>query len=231
MKAIILAAGYGKRMDPLTRTTPKPLLRVGGQTLIERQVQRLVRAGIKELVINLHHLGEQIEGYLGSGEKFGASICYSREPQLLETAGGILNAMPLLDSAPFVVVNGDIYSDYDFGRLCNRLMGGEDILGHLVMVDNPPEHPLGDFSLSNDGKYGVPRLGEANGETLTFSGISVLRPELFAGLAPGPARLGDLFLSAIKQGRMTGEHFHGQWSDVGTPERLDRLNRQLSARS
>ncbi len=234
MKAIILAAGHGKRMQPLTLVTPKPLLKVGGQALIERQVRRLVTAGITELVINLHHLGEQIEQYLGSGEKFGASIRYSRETLLLETAGGILNAMPLLASAPFIVVNGDIYTDYDFSHLYNRLpskMTTEDALGHLVMVDNPPEHPGGDFSLSSEKLQGFPRLGETAGEKLTFSGISVLRPELFAGLAPGPSSLSDLFSPAIRQGRMTGEHFQGQWSDVGTPERLERLNRQLSAAS
>jgi MurNAc alpha-1-phosphate uridylyltransferase len=230
VKAFILAAGHGKRMHPLTLTTPKPLLKVGDRPLIAHHVRRLVEAGITELVINLHHLGEQIEQYLGSGEQFGASICYSHELQLLETAGGILNAIPVLGSEPFAVINGDIYTDYEFGDLFDRLPRSLTVngtLGHLVMVDNPPEHPGGDFWLSNEKSQGYSLLREGSGKKLTFSGISVLRPELFSGLTPGPSALISLFLPAIRTGRMTGEHFHGLWNDVGTPERLDRLNRQL----
>jgi MurNAc alpha-1-phosphate uridylyltransferase len=229
VKAFILAAGYGKRMHPLTLSTPKPLLMVGGKPLIARHVKRLVNAGVTELVINLHHLGEQIEQYLGSGERFGASIYYSREAALMETGGGILNAMPLLGPAPFIVVNGDIYTDYDFGCLHNRLplkMDADDTLGHLVMVNNPPEHPGGDFSLSESERHGRSRLIERHGKTLTFSGISVLRPELFSSLAPGPSALINVLMPAIREGRMTGEHFHGHWSDVGTIEKLNRLNRE-----
>lgn len=220
MKAMILAAGRGERMRPLTDHTPKPLLRAGGQMLIEYHLRALVAAGITEIVINHAHLGEQIEAALGDGRAYGALIRYSPEGSALETGGGIFRALPLLGAGPFLVVNGDVWSDYPFGRLPAAPAG----LVHLVLVDNPPHHPKGDFAL-RDG-----RLVDADGlARLTFSGIGLYRPELFAGCRPGPFPLAPLLRAAIARGEATGEHYRGQWVDVGTPERLAELDRRLAA--
>ncbi len=220
MRSMILAAGRGERMRPLTDTTPKPLLEAGGQTLIEYHLQALKRAGIEEVVINHAWLGEKIEALLGTGERHGLHIRYSPEaPTALETAGGIIQALPLLGDEPFLVVNGDIWTDYPFERLPDQPEG----LAHLVMVDNPPQHPEGDFVLSR-GQL----RPEGPGPRLTFSGIGVYRPELFAGLAPGVRPLAPLLVEAMAQGQVSGEHYQGQWSDVGTPERLEALRRQLA---
>lgn len=215
MKAMILAAGRGERMRPLTDRTPKPLLRIGGQTLIEHHVHALVRAGISELVINHAHLGEQLVAALGDGSAHGATIHWSPEPDgALETGGGIFNALPLLDDAPFLAVNADIWTDLDF----TGLPAQPDGLAHLVLVDNPEHHPDGDFFL--DGSQ-----VSANGPVrLTFSGIGVYRPELFAGSTPGSFPLAPLLRTAMDAGQVSGQHYTGRWFDIGTPERLEAIN-------
>lgn len=222
MKAMILAAGRGERMRPLTDHTPKPLLQAGGKPLIVWHIERLAQAGFRELVINHAHLGRQIESALGDGSRFGVSIAYSDESEALETAGGIAKALSLLGEKPFLVVNGDVYTDYDFGRLTAQPMGG--VVAHLVLVDNPPQHAQGDFYLE-DG-----RLVERGASRLTFSGIGVYRPELFASVIPGSkAKLAPLLHAAIEQQQATAEHYRGDWVDVGTPERLQALDRKLSS--
>ncbi|HDN69418.1 MAG: mannose-1-phosphate guanylyltransferase [Gammaproteobacteria bacterium] len=216
MKAMILAAGRGERMRPLTDSTPKPLLRIGGQTLIERQVHALVRAGITELVINHDHFGEQIVKALGDGTAYGADITYSPETdRALETGGGIFNALPLLGSDPFLVVNSDIWTDYAF----EQLPAQPDGLAHLVMVDNPEHHPQGDFSLSTG------LLSQSGPAMLTFSGIGVYRPGLFSDCTAGAFPLAPLLRQAMDAGQVSGEHYTGSWFDIGTPERLDAINR------
>jgi MurNAc alpha-1-phosphate uridylyltransferase len=222
MKAMILAAGRGERMRPLTDHTPKPLLLVGGKPLIVWHIERLARTGFRELVINHAHLGRQIESALGDGSRFGISITYSDEGEALETAGGIAKALPMLGEEPFLVVNGDVYTDYDFGRLAAQPMGG--VVAHLVLVDNPPQHAQGDFHLENGRLVGRGAL------RLTFSGIGVYRPELFASVVPGSqAKLAPLLHAAIAQQRATAEHYRGDWVDVGTPERLHALDCKLSS--
>lgn len=218
MKAMILAAGRGERMRPLTDTVPKPLLQVGGKPLIVWHIERLVRAGFTDLVINHAHLGAQIEAALGDGSRFCADIRYSPESQALETAGGIANALPLLGAEPFLVVNGDIYCDFDFSGLVLR----DNEMAFLVLVDNPTQHPAGDFALS-DGKV----LPEG-GRRLTFSGIGLYRPEMFARISRGAnARLAPLLREQMAVSKVGGAHFRGRWEDVGTPERLRRLDKEL----
>jgi MurNAc alpha-1-phosphate uridylyltransferase len=213
---MILAAGRGERMRPLTDTTPKPLLRIGGQTMIERHVHALARAGFTDLVINYAHLGEQIEKALGDGDAYGVEIAYSPETGgALETGGGIFNALPLLGSEPFLVVNSDIWTDYPFEQLPDR----PEALAHLVMVDNPGQHPQGDFSLS------MGQLSSKGPAMLTFSGIGVYRPELFSGCTAGAFPLAPLLRQAMEAGQASGEHYRGRWFDIGTPERLDAVNR------
>jgi MurNAc alpha-1-phosphate uridylyltransferase len=230
-KAMILAAGRGERMRPLTEHTPKPLLRAGGKPLIEWQIQRLRAAGFVDLVINHAHLGRQIEERLGDGARLGVRIAWSDEGTPLETAGGIAKALPLLGPEPFLVCNGDVYSEYDYARLRPVLdeMAAEPMrLAHLVLVDNPPQHPHGDFVL--DAGRVAPPPAHAHGR-LTFSGIGCYRPELFAGIQPGDkARLAPLLIAGMDMGGVTGEHFRGRWEDVGTPERLHRLDLELEAR-
>lgn len=218
MKAMILAAGRGERMRPLTDKIPKPLLPVGGEHLIVHLIKALVRAHFSELVINHSYLGTEIEHALGDGTKYGARICYSAEPEgALETGGGIYHALPLLGEL-FLVVNGDVWTDYPFMRLRQPPSG----LAHLVLVDNPTYHPDGDFSLIE----GV--ITERGEPRLTFAGIGVYSAALFAGCAPGRFALSPLLRRAIGHQQVTGEHFRGQWMDVGTPERIRALNRLLS---
>jgi len=218
MKAMILAAGRGERMRPLTDHTPKPLLKVGGKPLIAWHLERLAKAGFTDVVINHAHLGEQIEAALGDGSQWQLNIQYSPEKTALETAGGIANAIPMLGAGPFLVVNGDVFTDIDFASL--RLDG--ENLAHLVMVGNPPQHPAGDFALT-DGKIKL-----EGSEKLTFSGIGVYHPSLFADVERGSAaKLAPLLKVAMAQGLVSGSYHQGAWHDIGTPERLHALDSQL----
>lgn len=216
MKAMILAAGRGERMRPLTDDTPKPLLRIGGQTLIERHVYALSQAGITGLVINVAHLGEQLVAALGDGTSYGVEISYSREPDAaLETGGGIHHALPLLGKAPFVVINADIWTDFPYDTLPPQ----PDGQAHLVLVNNPAHHAGGDFALTGN------RVSGHGPVMLTFSGIGVYRPELFADCKPGSFPLAPLLRKAMDAGQVSGEFYSGSWFDIGTPERLDEVNR------
>ena len=212
MRAMILAAGKGERMRPLTLNTPKPLIPVAGVPLIEYHLGALARAGFTEVVINHAWLGEKIEAHVGNGERFGLQVTYSRETQPLETGGGIFQALKYLGDEPFVVVNGDIWTDYDFAALRRPLAG----LAHLVLVPNPEHHPEGDFLLE-DGQVQLPSTSV---DTLTYSGIAVLHPKLFADSAAGAFKLAPLLRFAMRDGDVSGEPFDGHWIDVGTPERL-----------
>jgi N-acetyl-alpha-D-muramate 1-phosphate uridylyltransferase len=220
MKAMILAAGRGERMRPLTDHTPKPLLPAGGKPLIVWHIENLGRAGFREIVINHAHLGGQFEAALGNGSRFGVSIQYSPEKEALETAGGIANALPLLGDAPFLVVNGDIFTDYDFYRLNHELHAG--LSAWLLLIDNPEHNTEGDFALNGN-------FVEEQGEVMhTFSGIGVYRPELFAAIVPGSkAKLAPLLRAAMRSGKVGGEFYDGRWTDVGTPQRLAELDASL----
>jgi MurNAc alpha-1-phosphate uridylyltransferase len=224
MKAMILAAGRGERMRPLTDTCPKPLLCVAGKPLLVWHLERLARAGFREVVINHAHLGAQIEALLGDGAAWGLSIAYSPEPVgALETAGGIAQALPLLGGAPFLVVNGDIFCDWNPAGAHGAL--AELALAHLVLVPNPLHHPDGDFSLAG-GKVGA----DDTAPRLTFSGIGIYHPALFSGIAPGAiAKLAPLLRTAMAAGRVSGERHDGRWTDVGTPDRLMALDAELRA--
>lgn len=218
MKAMILAAGRGERMRPLTDERPKPLLSVGGRPLIDRHLDALAGAGFGDVVINLAWLGDAIRAHVGDGGAWGLRVHYSEEGERgLETAGGIVRALPLLGDAPFVVINGDVFTDYPFARLAPPAG-----LAHLVLVDNPPHHADGDFGLV-DG-----RVCESEGERLTFAGIGVYRPELFAGQPDGTAPLGPLLRAALVRDQISGEHYRGVWHDIGTPARLAELDAALT---
>ncbi|WP_447745068.1 N-acetylmuramate alpha-1-phosphate uridylyltransferase MurU [Pseudomonas nicosulfuronedens] len=222
MKAMILAAGKGERLRPLTLHTPKPLVRAGGVPLIEYQLQALHRAGFDHLVINHAWLGQQIEDHLADGSSFGVSIRYSPEGEPLETGGGIFKALPLLGDGAFVIANGDIWTDFDYASLQGAL--AEGYLAHLVLVDNPEHHTRGDFYL-RDGRVSDYREGQPS---LTYSGIAILRPELFEGCEPGVFKLAPLLRQAMEAGRVSGVHHRGRWIDVGTHERLAEVERQLA---
>jgi len=219
---MLLAAGRGERMRPLTDETPKPLLPVGGKPLIVHLIDALVAEGFREFVINHAWHGAMIEAALGDGSGFGASIAYSPEGgRALETGGGIRHALPLLGSDPFVAVNADIWTDFPFGNLPDAL----ETLAHLVLVENPPHHPEGDFTLQGT------RVGTGDGQRLTFSGIGVYRPELFSHLEDGRFPLAPILYQAIGEGQVSGQHFTGEWWDVGTPERLTQLEQRLDEHS
>jgi MurNAc alpha-1-phosphate uridylyltransferase len=219
MKTMILAAGRGERMRPLTDHTPKPLLSVAGKTLIEHTINQLVAAGFTELVINHAHLGQQIEDRLGNGDALGANIVYSPEgDEALETAGGIVNALPLLGKEPFLVVNGDIATDFPFAELKKITID----LAHIVLVDNPLHHPQGDFALDNTGK-----VTENEHQRFTFSGIGLYHPDLFSKIQPGKSKLAPLLREAVAARKLTGQHYSGFWLDIGTPERLQELESHL----
>lgn len=225
MKAMILAAGRGERMRPLTDHTPKALLRIGDNYLISMIISALLRAGIRDLVINLAHLGEQIANTLGDGAALGVHIEYSwettGETTTLETAGGIAWALPLLGDTPFIAVNADVYSDYDFSvlQVAAQRLTAAGPLAHLVLVDNPAQHPQGDFGLD------AGQVQAAAATRHTFSGMGAYHPALFAGVNRGErARLADLLIAAMQRGQVSGELYRGQWHDVGTPERLAALD-------
>jgi N-acetyl-alpha-D-muramate 1-phosphate uridylyltransferase len=214
VRAMILAAGRGERMRPLTLETPKPLLEIRGRPLIEYHLQALRAAGVRDIVVNLSWLGERIRSTLGDGARWGVSIQYTEEgPEPLETGGGIFNALSLLGPAPFIVVNGDVWTDFPFSGLSLA----EEAAAHLVLVPNPAHHAQGDFSLENR------RVMHAQGKTYTFSGIALYRPEFFAGCTAGRFPLLPLLRRAIDGGALGGELYDGIWSDVGTPERLAQL--------
>ena len=225
IRAMILAAGRGERMRPLTDHTPKPLLSVGGKPLIVWHIERLRTAGFHELVINHAHLGHRLEEALGDGAALGVRIAWSPEASALETAGGIRHALPLLGDAPFVVVNGDVFCDADFTALSSAAerLRADGPLAHLLLVDNPEHHPEGDFHLDSDG------LVHADGQPrLTFSGLGAYHPALFTDLADNtPAKLAPLLRAAMNAGKVGGRHHAGRWIDVGTPERLAELDREL----
>jgi len=212
-------------MRPLTEKVPKSLLEVGGRPLIVWQIQKLAAAGFTQIVINHAHFGAQIEARLGSGARFGVDIVYSRETQALETAGGIANALPLLGDSPFAAVNADVFSDYDYAQLAaavQRLVPPGP-LAHLILVDNPDHHPDGDFALRG-AQVAV------DGPRFTFSGIAAYRGEMFAGIGRGARTpLAPLLRKQIAMRRVSGEHYRGRWRDIGTPERLVALNRELAA--
>ncbi|WP_434986510.1 N-acetylmuramate alpha-1-phosphate uridylyltransferase MurU [Vreelandella zhaodongensis] len=219
MKAMILAAGLGKRMRPLTDHCPKPLLPVAGKPLIVHHLERLKRAGINEIVINVSYRAEQIMKALGDGSRFHLRIHWSQETTPLETGGGIQKALPLLGDAPFLLINGDVWCDHIPSE--TRLQ--HDDLAHLVLVDNPPHHLAGDFTLTHG------RAGLEGSSRMTFAGISILRPELVAREPMGAFALAPLLKHAIANHRVSGEHFSGHWVDVGTPERLNELEHFLLA--
>jgi len=218
MKAMILAAGLGTRMRPLTDVTPKPLLRVGGIPLIVWHLEKLGHQDFKNVVINIAHLGSEISDALGDGSDWGVNIKYSDEQEegALESAGGIVKALPLLGDETFLVLNGDIFTDYDF-QYHRKLADG--VLAHLILVPNPEHNPEGDFAL--DGQKVV------DAKQYTFSGIGYYSPKLFDGLPYGKNALAPLLRTAMKEGKVTGELYEGEWLDIGTPERLELLNAQL----
>ena len=222
MKAMILAAGRGERMRPLTDVTPKPLLKVGGKALIAWTILRLKQAGITDMVVNISHLAHKIETALGDGSALGVRIRYSFEQEALETAGGIAWALPLLDEQPFIVVNSDVYSDYDLAPLVTSAATlTPQHPAHLVLVNNPEHHPGGDFGL-NDGHVNM------NSPKFTFSGIGAYHPALFTSIQRGEkARLAAQLAQPVAEGRVTGEHYAGEWNDVGTPQRLAELDTRL----
>ncbi|MDM8557451.1 N-acetylmuramate alpha-1-phosphate uridylyltransferase MurU [Candidatus Parabeggiatoa sp. HSG14] len=219
MRAMILAAGRGERMRPLTDTTPKPLLKVAGKSLIEYHIAHLVVAGFTEIVINHAHLGEQIEHTLGDGQRYGARLYYSPEATALETGGGIFKALPLLGNAHFLVVNGDIWCDYPFAKLRRSFTG----VAHLILVNNPSHNSQGDFHLKNHQVYqdGTP--------CLTFSGIGVYHIDLFKNCTQNRFSIVPLLTEAMQTGQVSGEHYQGRWLDIGTPKRLQQLEQLLSS--
>lgn len=221
MRAMILAAGRGERMRPLTDELPKPLLSVGGKPLIVHHIEKLRAAGIRELVINHAWLGDKLEAALGDGSRFGVQICWSAEVNGgLETAGGIRQALPLLGEAPFLVVNGDIWLDGDYDGFVQQSLGVD--LAHLWLVDNPPQHPQGDFTLRDGRVLAQPAL--------TFSGVALYQPRAFADMPPGKAPLLPWFRRWIAADQVSGSHLRVEWRDIGTPERLMQLDQLLQTR-
>ncbi|WP_312535621.1 N-acetylmuramate alpha-1-phosphate uridylyltransferase MurU [Acinetobacter variabilis] len=223
MKAMILAAGLGNRMRPLTLHTPKPLLEVGGKPLIVWHIEKLAAMGVNEVVINTAWLGEKLAQALGDGSQFGVKILWSHEGEGLETAGGIINALPLLGDEPFILVNGDVWTTMDFAPLLNVELG--ENLAHLVLVQNPEQHPNGDFTLADDKAYTFDQ--QISGENLTFSGVSVIHPKMFAGLEAGKRPLAPLLKAAMLENKIAASKLTGIWVDVGTPERLNALDSMI----
>lgn len=242
MKAMILAAGRGERMRPLTDTTPKPLLHAGGKPLIVWHIERLVNAGVRDIIINHAWLGEQIEAALGSGARFGARLNYSAENPALETAGGIAKVLPFFQGQPFLVVNGDIWCDWDHNhaKACAQALREHNAQAWLLLVDNPAHHANGDFLLSTTQNQKTPfviasvtrpedHIHHPRAKRLTFSGIGVYQPELFTDIQPEkPTALAPLLRTAMAQGGVIGSHHNGNWMDIGTPARLNQLNQHLA---
>jgi MurNAc alpha-1-phosphate uridylyltransferase len=227
MKAMLLAAGRGERLRPLTDAIPKALVPVRGKALIAWHLERLAAAGFRDVVVNVSHLGDRIEAALGDGGRYGVALRYSREPQPLETAGGIASALPLLGKAPFLLVNADIYCEYDFSRLRGLVLS--PALAHLVLVPNPPHRPAGDFSL--EGRTVRGRPGDAGVPRYTYAGLAVVSPLLVAPVATGTkAPLAPLLYAAADRGLLSGEAYDGLWQDVGTAERLSQLESLLASR-
>ena len=227
MKAMLLAAGRGERLRPLTDAIPKALVPVRGKPLIAWHLGRLAAAGFRDVVVNVSHLGEKIEAALGDGARFGVSIRYSREPQPLETAGGIASALPLLGEAPFLLVNADVYCEYDFSRLRGHVLA--ERLAHLVLVPNPPHRPAGDFALAGRLVRGTSEGAAA--PRYTYAGVAVVSPRLVAPVAAGAkAPLAPLLYAAADRGLLSGEAYEGLWQDVGTAERLSQLESILATR-
>ncbi len=224
MKAMILAAGRGERLRPLTDALPKPLVPVGGKVLIAWHLERLAAAGCRDAVINVSHLGDRIIERLGDGARYGLHIAYSREREPLETAGGIAQARALLGAEPFLVLNGDIYCEVDIARLLGVTLGAR--LAHLVLVPNPAHHPAGDFTLEGG------TIGNAAAPRYTYAGVAVISPALVAGVHPGgKAQLAPLLRAAAEKGLISGELYGGIWQDAGTVERLAELEAQLASRN
>ena len=223
MKAMILAAGLGNRMRPLTLYKPKPLLEVGGKALIVWHIEKLKKIGVTDIVINSAWLADILIGTLGDGSQFGVNILWTREDQGLETAGGIINALPLLGTEPFILVNGDVWTTFDFASLLNVNLGND--LAHLVFVTNPEQHPKGDFTLAEGRAYTFEQ--EQQGDNLTYSGVAVLNPQMFDGLEAGRRPLAPLLKQAMIDGRISAEKMQAAWVDVGTPERLSSLDLQI----
>lgn len=223
MKAMILAAGLGNRMRPLTLYKPKPLLEVGGKALIVWHIEKLKQIGVTEIIINSAWLADVLIGTLGDGSQFGVKILWTREDQGLETAGGIINALPLLGTEPFILVNGDVWTTFDFAPLLNIQL--EQDLAHLVFVTNPVQHPKGDFTLSNGRAYTFEQ--EQTGDALTYSGVAVIHPKMFDGLEAGKRPLAPLLKQAMLDGKISAEKMQAAWVDVGTPERLSDLDLQI----
>ena len=223
MKAMILAAGLGNRMRPLTLYKPKPLLEVGGKPLIVWHIKKLKEIGVTEIVINSAWLADVLIGALGDGSQFGVQIRWTREDEGLETAGGIINALPLLGAEPFILVNGDVWTTFDFSSLIDVNL--ENDLAHLVFVSNPEQHPNGDFTLAEGRAYTFDQ--NQQGENLTFSGVSVIHPKMFDGLENGKRPLAPLLKNAMLDGKISAEKMQAAWVDVGTPERLSDLDLQI----
>lgn len=223
MKAMILAAGLGNRMRPLTLYTPKPLLEVGGKALIVWHIEKLRDIGVTEIVINSAWLADKLIGTLGDGSQFGVQIRWTREDEGLETAGGIINALPLLGTEPFILVNGDVWTTMDFAPLLEVDLAND--VAHLILVDNPPQHAEGDFTLKQGRAFTFDQNIE--GENLTFSGVSVIHPRMFAGLDAGKRPLAPLLKQAMLDGQIAASKLEGAWVDVGTPERLTALDLQI----
>lgn len=227
MKAMILAAGLGQRMRPLTDHLPKPLLPVADKPLLQYHLENLQAAGVCDIIINLAYLGGKIRDFVGDGSRFGLRVIYSEEPEPLETGGALARALPLLGEAPFVLVNGDVWSDYPLGELTGRNLA-PGCNGHLLLVPNPEFHPGGDFALSRNGLL----VNDPKQSRFTFAGISLLRPQMITSYPERREKfpLGEVLRHEIARGRLTAEVYRGRWSDVGTPERLAQLDKELVER-
>ncbi|WP_439100901.1 N-acetylmuramate alpha-1-phosphate uridylyltransferase MurU [Congregibacter sp.] len=228
--AMLLAAGKGERMRPLTLKTPKPLVTVAGKPLVDYHIEKLVAAGVDNIVVNVSWLGQQIEDYCGDGSRWGCAIRYSHEETPLETAGGIIQALPLLGEQPFLLVNADVWTDFSFEALLQSSV--DKTSAKLLLVDNPFHNPAGDFCLRGDSVKRRPEApsSDSSPETLTYAGIGLYDPQFFDGYEPGKRALLPLLEAAIAEHRLFGEHYSGHWTDVGTPERRTALERHLASK-